>query len=218
MFLGIGLGMGAVLFIVVDLLQTLDRFLRIKPSFSSDRPALRSTTCRPSSTRACRSSCSSPPCSCSSPSPAQRELDALKAAGVSLYRVEPPDPAHRRRDQRRRGHLPGDGAARAQREGRGGGQRQDPRTHSRATCSGRARSGTGRRTRGSSGWRSSIRWSKSMDGMLAPRDRQGLPAREPARRPDGALDARRLADHRRDHTPRRRREPGAHGVRSIPAS
>ena len=33
MFLAFGLGMGAVLFIVVDLLQTLDRFLRIKPSF-----------------------------------------------------------------------------------------------------------------------------------------------------------------------------------------
>jgi len=31
MFLGFGLGMGAVLFIVVDLLQTLDRFLRISP-------------------------------------------------------------------------------------------------------------------------------------------------------------------------------------------
>jgi hypothetical protein len=30
-FIGIGLSVGAVLFLVVDLLQTLDRFLRIKP-------------------------------------------------------------------------------------------------------------------------------------------------------------------------------------------
>ena len=54
MFLGFGLGMGAVLFIVVDLLQTLDRFLRIKPPFSLILAALRLQPAAPSSTRACR--------------------------------------------------------------------------------------------------------------------------------------------------------------------
>lgn len=89
MFLGFGLGMGAVLFIVVDLLQTLDRFLRIKPSFSlivqhlvynlppelyKGLPLIvliATVFLFLSLTR-------------------QRELDALKAAGISLYRVSLP--------------------------------------------------------------------------------------------------------------------------------
>ena len=89
MFLGVGLGMGAVLFIVVDLLQTLDRFLRVKPPFSlivqhfvynlppelyKGLPLIvliATVFLFLSLTR-------------------QRELDALKAAGISLYRVSLP--------------------------------------------------------------------------------------------------------------------------------
>ena len=156
MFLGFGLGMGAVLFIVVDLLQTLDRFLRIKPAFSLivqhlayNLPSelykglplivlIATVFLFLSLTR-------------------QRELDALKAAGISLYRVSFPilltaaaisiaavifqeaalpelnAKAEEVDNVKIRGRIP-------------------------ATCSDRARSGTARRTRGSSGWRSSIRW------------------------------------------------------------
>jgi LPS export ABC transporter permease LptF/LPS export ABC transporter permease LptG len=89
MFLAIGLGVGAVLFVVVDLLQTLDRFLRIKPPlvyivqhFVYRLPGalyeglpiivlLATVFLFLSLTR-------------------QRELDALKAAGVSLYRTSLP--------------------------------------------------------------------------------------------------------------------------------
>jgi lipopolysaccharide export system permease protein len=88
-FLGIGLGVGTVLFVVVDLLQTLDRFLRIKPPltyvlqhFAFRLPGalydglpivvlMATVFLFLSLTR-------------------QRELDALKAAGVSLYRVSAP--------------------------------------------------------------------------------------------------------------------------------
>ena len=88
-FLGIGLGVGAVLFLVVDLLQTLDRFLRIKPPFLyilqhflyrlpgalyDGLPIvvlIATLFLFLSLTRA-------------------HELDALKAAGVSLYRVSVP--------------------------------------------------------------------------------------------------------------------------------
>jgi len=88
-FLGFGLLMGAVLFIVVDLLQTLDRFLRVKPPFhlillhfAYNLPPelykglplivlIATVFLFLSLTR-------------------QRELDALKAAGVSLYRVSLP--------------------------------------------------------------------------------------------------------------------------------
>jgi LPS export ABC transporter permease LptG/LPS export ABC transporter permease LptF len=88
-FLAIGLGVGTVLFVVVDLLQTLDRFLRIKPPlayvfqhFAYRLPGalydglpivvlMATVFLFLSLTR-------------------QRELDALKAAGVSLYRVSLP--------------------------------------------------------------------------------------------------------------------------------
>ena len=88
-FIGIGLGVGAVLFLVVDLLQTLDRFLRIKPPllyifqhFVYRLPGalydglpivvlIATVFLFLSLTRA-------------------HELDALKAAGVSLYRVSAP--------------------------------------------------------------------------------------------------------------------------------
>jgi LPS export ABC transporter permease LptF/LPS export ABC transporter permease LptG len=88
-FLGIALGVGAVLFLVVDLLQTLDRFLRIKPPFVyilqhflyrlpgalyDGLPIvvlIATVFLFLSLTRA-------------------HELDALKAAGVSLYRVSVP--------------------------------------------------------------------------------------------------------------------------------
>ena len=88
-FIGIGLGVGAVLFLVVDLLQTLDRFLRIKPPFvyillhfAYRLPGalydglpivvlIATVFLFLSLTRA-------------------HELDALKAAGVSLYRVSAP--------------------------------------------------------------------------------------------------------------------------------
>ena len=88
-FIGIGLGVGAVLFLVVDLLQTLDRFLRIKPPFAyiflhfayrlpgalyDGLPIvvlIATVFLFLSLTRA-------------------HELDALKAAGVSLYRVSAP--------------------------------------------------------------------------------------------------------------------------------
>ncbi|OGK78713.1 MAG: hypothetical protein A2X52_18745 [Candidatus Rokubacteria bacterium GWC2_70_16] len=88
-FLGIGLGIGAVLFVIVDLLQTLDRFLRVKPPlayilqhFAFRLPGalydglpivvlMATVFLFLSLTR-------------------QRELDALKAAGVSLYRVSLP--------------------------------------------------------------------------------------------------------------------------------
>ncbi|MBI2524828.1 MAG: LPS export ABC transporter permease LptG [Candidatus Rokubacteria bacterium] len=88
-FLGIGLAIGAVLFVVVDLLQTLDRFLRVKPPlayilqhFAFRLPGalydglpivvlMATVFLFLSLTR-------------------QRELDALKAAGVSLYRVSLP--------------------------------------------------------------------------------------------------------------------------------
>jgi LPS export ABC transporter permease LptG/LPS export ABC transporter permease LptF len=88
-FLAIGLGVGAVVFLVVDLLQTLDRFLRIKPPFVyilqhflyrlpgalyDGLPIvvlIATVFLFLSLTRA-------------------HELDALKAAGVSLYRVSVP--------------------------------------------------------------------------------------------------------------------------------
>ncbi|HET8578998.1 MAG TPA: LPS export ABC transporter permease LptG [Methylomirabilota bacterium] len=88
-FLGIGTLVGAVLFIVVDLLQTLDRFLRVKPPFTFilqhfayRLPAelykglpmivlIATVFLFLTLTR-------------------QRELDALKAAGMSLYRVSLP--------------------------------------------------------------------------------------------------------------------------------
>ena len=88
-FLGIGALVGAVLYIVVDLLQTLDRFLRIKPPlllilqhFAYNMPGelykglplivlIATVFLFLSLTR-------------------QRELDALKAAGISLYRVSLP--------------------------------------------------------------------------------------------------------------------------------
>ena len=87
--LGVGLGVCAVLFVVVDLLQTLDRFLRVKPAFihivehfvyrlpgalydGLPIVVLMATVFLfLSLTRA-------------------HELDALKAAGVSLYRVSVP--------------------------------------------------------------------------------------------------------------------------------
>ena len=89
MFLGVGLAMGSVLFIVVDLLQTLDRFLRVKPPFGlivqhfiynlppemyKGLPLIvliATVFLFLSLSR-------------------QRELDALKAAGISLYRVSLP--------------------------------------------------------------------------------------------------------------------------------
>jgi lipopolysaccharide export system permease protein len=88
-FLGIGTGIGAVLIAVVDLLQTLDRFLRSKPPFFTilehflyRMPGelykglpmivlIATVFLFLSLTR-------------------QRELDALKAAGVSLYRASLP--------------------------------------------------------------------------------------------------------------------------------
>ena len=87
--LGIGLGIGAVLFVIVDLLQTLDRFLRVKPPFTyilqhfayrlpgalyDGLPIvvlMATVFLFLSLTR-------------------QHELDALKSAGVSLYRVSVP--------------------------------------------------------------------------------------------------------------------------------
>jgi len=88
-FLGIGLAVGAVLFVVVDLLQNLDRFLRLKPrmSFVLQHFALRL------------------PATLYEGLPMivlvatvflflaltrDRELDAMKAAGISLYRVSLP--------------------------------------------------------------------------------------------------------------------------------
>jgi LPS export ABC transporter permease LptG len=89
MYLGIGTGIGAVLIGVVDLLQTLDRFLRVKPPltvilehFAYRLPGelykglpmivlLATVFLFLSLTR-------------------QRELDALKAAGISLYRASLP--------------------------------------------------------------------------------------------------------------------------------
>jgi LPS export ABC transporter permease LptG/LPS export ABC transporter permease LptF len=88
-FLGIGTGVGAVLIVVVDLLQTLDRFLRSKPPFLTiiehfvyrvpgelykGLPMIvliATVFLFLTLTR-------------------QRELDALKAAGVSLYRASLP--------------------------------------------------------------------------------------------------------------------------------
>jgi LPS export ABC transporter permease LptG/LPS export ABC transporter permease LptF len=88
-FLGIGTGIGAVLVVVVDLLQTLDRFLRSKPPFLTILEhfvyrvpgelykglpmivLIATVFLFLSLTR-------------------QRELDALKAAGVSLYRTSLP--------------------------------------------------------------------------------------------------------------------------------
>ncbi len=88
-FLAVGLAVGTVLFVIVDLLQTLDRFLRVKPPlayvlqhFAFRLPGalydglpivvlMATVFLFLSLTR-------------------QRELDALKAAGVSLYRVSLP--------------------------------------------------------------------------------------------------------------------------------
>ncbi|HET7875089.1 MAG TPA: LPS export ABC transporter permease LptG [Methylomirabilota bacterium] len=88
-FLGLGVLVGAVLFVVVDLLQTLDRFLRIKPPFAyilqhfayrlpgalyQGLPfivLIATVFLFLTLTR-------------------QRELDAMKAAGISLYRVSLP--------------------------------------------------------------------------------------------------------------------------------
>jgi LPS export ABC transporter permease LptG/LPS export ABC transporter permease LptF len=88
-FIGLGLLVGSVLFVVVDLLQTLDRFLRVKPPlilivqhFLYNLPnelykglplvvLIATVFLFLSLTR-------------------QRELDALKAAGISLYRASLP--------------------------------------------------------------------------------------------------------------------------------
>ena len=88
-FVGLGVLVGGVLFVVVDLLQTLDRFLRIKPPLwlilqhlAFNMPGeiykglplivlIATVFLFLSLTR-------------------QRELDALKAAGISLYRVSLP--------------------------------------------------------------------------------------------------------------------------------
>jgi len=88
-FLAIGLLVGAVLYVVVDLLQTLDRFLRVKPPFllillhfAYNMPSelykglplivlIATVFLFLSLTR-------------------QRELDAMKAAGISLYRISLP--------------------------------------------------------------------------------------------------------------------------------
>jgi LPS export ABC transporter permease LptG/LPS export ABC transporter permease LptF len=89
LFVALGILVGAVAFVVVDLLQTLDRFLRIKPPlwlilqhFAFNMPGevykglplivlISTVFLFLSMTR-------------------QRELDALKAAGTSLYRVSLP--------------------------------------------------------------------------------------------------------------------------------
>ena len=89
LFVALGLLVGAVVFVVVDLLQTLDRFLRMKPPlwlilqhFAFNMPGevykglplivlISTVFLFLSMTR-------------------QRELDALKAAGISLYRVSLP--------------------------------------------------------------------------------------------------------------------------------
>ena len=89
LFVALGILVGAVVFVVVDLLQTLDRFLRIKPSlwlilqhFAFNMPGeiykglplivlISTMFLFLSMTR-------------------QRELDALKAAGISLYRASLP--------------------------------------------------------------------------------------------------------------------------------
>ena len=89
LFVALGILVGAVVFVVVDLLQTLDRFLRIKPSlwlilqhFAFNMPGeiykglplivlISTMFLFLSMTR-------------------QREIDALKAAGISLYRVSLP--------------------------------------------------------------------------------------------------------------------------------
>ena len=89
LFVALGILVGGVIFVVVDLLQTLDRFLRIKPSlwlilqhFAFNMPGevykglplivlISTMFLFLSMTR-------------------QRELDALKAAGISLYRVSLP--------------------------------------------------------------------------------------------------------------------------------
>ena len=89
LFIGLGVMFGGVIFVVVDLLQTLDRFLRIKPPlwlilqhFAFNMPGeiykglplivlISTMFLFLTLTR-------------------QRELDALKAAGVSLYRASLP--------------------------------------------------------------------------------------------------------------------------------
>jgi LPS export ABC transporter permease LptF/LPS export ABC transporter permease LptG len=89
LFVALGILVGGVVFVVVDLLQTLDRFLRIKPSlwlilqhFAFNMPGeiytglplivlISTMFLFVSMTR-------------------QREIDALKAAGISLYRVSLP--------------------------------------------------------------------------------------------------------------------------------
>jgi len=89
LFIGLGVLIGAVIFVVVDLLQTLDRFLRIKPPlwlilqhFAFNMPGeiykglplivlISTMFLFLTLTR-------------------QRELDAMKAAGISLYRASLP--------------------------------------------------------------------------------------------------------------------------------
>ncbi len=89
MYLGYGLGVGAVLFVIVDLLQTLDRYLRIKPpllyilehfvyrlpgALYEGLPVIVLVSTLFLFLTLSR----------------QHELTALKAAGVSLYRVSLP--------------------------------------------------------------------------------------------------------------------------------
>jgi LPS export ABC transporter permease LptF/LPS export ABC transporter permease LptG len=89
LFVALGILVGAVVFVVVDLLQTLDRFLRMKPPllfilehFAFNMPGeiykglplivlISTVFLFLSMTR-------------------QREIDALKAAGISLYRISRP--------------------------------------------------------------------------------------------------------------------------------
>jgi len=210
-FMGIGLAVAAAVFIVVDLVKTLDKYLRVKPPlmyilehFAYRLPAalhdglpvvmlvatifLFLTLSR------------------------YHELTALKAAGVSLYRVSAPvlgGGGVSLRDRRRT--LPGAGAPRAQRAGRRGGSGEDPRPGAAASADAAAAVGAQRGhpvlSRGA---------PQPRDERSARRDdpgaRPGLPVDRTTRRAARPLDVRRLGAERGRLSRDRRRRQGADGA------
>ncbi len=206
-FMGIGLAVAAVLFIVVDLVKTLDKYLRVKPPltyilehFAYRLPAalhdglpvvmlvatifLFLTLSR------------------------YHELTALKAAGVSLYRVSAPVLGVGTGGGDRRRVLPGAGAAGAQRAWGRSGSGEDPRAGAAASAVAASAVGAERghallpRGAPQPGHERSLRDDDSGAGPRVSADR-------PARRPASALDGRRLGAERGSVPGGRRGRQGA---------
>ncbi len=125
-YLGIGTVIGAVLIGVVDLLQTLDRFLRVKPPFHHHPGALRLPVAR----RALQGLADDRADRHRVPVPLPHPAAGARRLQGGRHQPLPGEPAYLiggGRDQRAGGGIPGDRAARHQHQVGGGGPGQDPR-------------------------------------------------------------------------------------------